>query len=194
VNGQREESAARWLNLLIPGGGLIMVGHVWLGLVVAAAFTACANSALAMGLLFPDDLPAWVGGLSIGVAGGTYLGAQLRLAQTVRSRRRDAATARRRRALEAARVHLAGGEYEQAWEAIRTLAEQADRDLLLAYRVAQVLTAKKDVDEALRAWHLVRSLDRHHVYREQILTNERALRRLAQGSVLPNASLGRSDA
>lgn len=191
---EREQSAAWWVNLLIPGGGLITIGRVWLGLIIALLFALLANCALAFSLLFPDDVPAWAGGLATGLAGGTYLGAQLRFAQTVRSRRRETATAHRRQALQAARACLAAGQYGQAWEAIRPLAAQADRDLLVAYRVAQVLTAKRDVNAALDAWHLVRRLDRHHIYREQIVSNERTLNRLAQSSLSPDVPFGSRDA
>ncbi len=191
---EREQSAAWWVNLLIPGGGLMMIGRVWLGLIIALLFALLANCALAFSLLFPDDVPSWAGGLTTGLAGGTYLGAQLRFAQTVRSRHREAATAHRRQALEAARACLAAGQYGQAWEAIRPLAAQADRDLLVAYRVAQVLTAKQDVNAALDAWHLVRRLDRHHIYREQIVSNERTLNRLAQSSLSPDVPFGSRDA
>jgi hypothetical protein len=194
VIAEREQSAARWVNLLIPGGGLMMIGRVWFGLVIALLFTLCANCALAFSLLFPDDVPSWAGGLATGLAGGTYLGAQLRFAQTVRSRRHGAANTRRRQALEATRACLAAGRYDQAWEAIRPLAAQAERDLLVAYRVAQVLTAKQDVDAALGAWQLVRRLDRHHVYREQIRSSERALSRVAQPALSPEAPFGRGDA
>lgn len=191
---EREQSAAWWINLLIPGGGLITIGRVWLGLIIALLFALLANCALAFSLLFPDDVPSWAGGLTTGLAGGTYLGAQLRFAQTVRSRHREAATAHRRQALEAARACLTAGQYHQAWEAIRPLAAQADRDLLVAYRVAQVLTAKQDVNAALDAWHLVRRLDRHHIYREQIVSNERTLNRLAQSSLSPDVPFGSRDA
>jgi len=194
VIAEREQSAAWWVNLLIPGGGLMMIGRVWLGLIIALLFALLANCALAFSLLFPDDVPSWAGGLTTGLAGGTYLGAQLRFAQTVRSRHREAATAHRRQALEAARACLAAGQYGQAWEAIRPLAAQADRDLLVAYRVAQVLTAKQDVNAALDAWHLVRRLDRHHIYREQIVSNERTLNRLAQSSLSPDVPFGSRDA
>lgn len=191
---EREQSAAWWVNLLIPGGGLMMIGRVWLGLIIALLFALLANCALAFSLLFPDDVPSWAGGLTTGLAGGTYLGAQLRFAQTVRSRHREAATAHRRQALEAVRACMAAGQYGQAWEAIRPLAAQADRDLLVAYRVAQVLTAKQDVNAALDAWHLVRRLDRHHIYREQIVSNERTLNRLAQSSLSPDVPFGSRDA
>ena len=109
-------------------------------------------------------------------------------------RRHGAANTRRRQALEATRACLAAGRYDQAWEAIRPLAAQAERDLLVAYRVAQVLTAKQDVDAALGAWQLVRRLDRHHICREQIRSSERALSRVAQPALSPEAPFGRGDA
>ena len=194
MTAEREQSTAWWVNLLIPGGGLVMIGRVWFGLVIVLLFTLLANCALAFSLLFPDDVPRWAGGLATGLAGGTYLGAQLRFAQTVRSRYQAAMTARRRQALEAVRTCLAAGQYDQAWDAIRPLAAQADRDLLVAYRLAQVLTAKQDVDAARNAWQLVRALDRHHIYREQILSSERTLNRLTRPSLPSDVPFGSHDA
>lgn len=166
---------ARIVNLLIPGGGLILVGSTASGMLVALLFTAAANLGLAAILLFPDDVsPTWRG-LGLGVAIGTYFGAQLRYAQSVRDQRRRSAAELRQIALRDVYTALREGRVEEAWRALQPLAEQAEDDLVLAYRLAQVLTARGDGPEALAAWRRVRRLDRHRIYRQEVAENERAL-------------------
>ena len=178
MNAKRAGAAARWINLVVPGGGLIVIGCTWTGIVVAMVFAAMANSAVAVSALFPDDYPAWVGGLCIGLAAGSYLGAQMRLAQTLRRRRRETELGFRRQVLAQVCECLVRGAAQEALEAIRPLAGEAAHDLLVAYRLAQVLTAKRDVRAAAEAWKRVRAIDRHHIYRHEVLKNERQLRAL----------------
>lgn len=171
---------APWINLLLPGGGLILAGAVWSGLLIGVLFAACANLALAAVLLFPDEFSRTVQTLVIGLAAGSYVGAQLRLSRQVRERRAQSAAALRRRLLGEAREHLARGERAQALAAIAPLAELARRDLLVAYRFAQVLTAVGDVQAARAAWEQVRTLDRHGIYRAQTRVHEQQLRPSAE--------------
>jgi len=154
---------------------LILIGRETLGVMIAILFTMTACYALAATLLFPDDTSATWRGLSIGVAIGTYLGAQIRYAQTVRCQADEAFGDLRRAALRAARGALREGRAEDAWNALRPLLPQAETDLLVAYRVAQVLTARGDRLAALNAWRRVGRLDRHRIYRQEVLENEQAL-------------------
>lgn len=164
---------APWLNLLLPGGGLIMINAAWSGLLIGLAFVVAANIAVVAVLLFPDDFSAGTRGLLIGLAGGCYVGAQWRYAQTVRDRRERALAARRRRALEESRLLLLRGEHDAALESVQPLAELLPRDLLVAYRVAQVLTAAGNRPAAEDAWQCVRDLDKHGIYRQQTLQGQR---------------------
>ena len=168
-------AGSRLVNLVIPGGGLILIGREILGVLIAVLFTVAACYALAATLLFPDDTSAAWRGLGIGVAIGTYLGAQIRYAQTVRYQADQAFGDLRRAALRAARGALRDGRAEDAWNALQPLLPQAEADLLVAYRVAQVLTARGNGLVALNAWRRVRRLDRHRIYREEVRANERAL-------------------
>jgi hypothetical protein len=168
-------TSAQLVNLVIPGGGLILIGSETIGVLVALLFTAAANFAIAALLLIPDDVPRTWCGLSVGVAIGTYLGAQIRYAQTVRHQRAGADQALRRAALRDARCALMAGRVEDAWRALQPLVGQAESDLVVAYRLAQVLTARGSGAAALAAWRRVRRLDRHRVYRQEVADNERAL-------------------
>ena len=169
----------QFVNLTVPGGGLILIGSAPLGVLIAVLFTATANFAIAATLLIPDDVsPTWRG-LCAGLAIGTYLGAQIRYAQTVRSQRNRTAADRRHSALHVARTALAAGHVDDAWRAIEPLAGLADDDLVLAHRLAQVLTARGDPRAALEAWQRVRRLDRHRLYRDEIAQNDRVLADIA---------------
>ncbi|HPM24613.1 MAG TPA: hypothetical protein PLP66_11960 [Phycisphaerae bacterium] len=173
------EGTVRWAplaNLLLPGAGLILLGSTVSGLLVGVAFAACANFALAAVLLFPDDYSETLRALAIGVAGGAYVGAQVRLAGTLRRRRAEAEAERRRRGLRAAEELLAGGAPERAVEVLQELASGFGDDLLIAYRLAQAWTAAGNDGRARLAWREVRRLDRYGIYRRQIADHEQKLR------------------
>jgi tetratricopeptide (TPR) repeat protein len=159
---------ATWLNLLLPGGGLILVGAVPSGLLVGLVFAACANFALAAALLFPDDFPPAAQLAGIVLAAAAYLYAQARLAQAVRDLRRQAAAALRRRVLAETQELLARGDHARALAALSAIADQAGADFLVAYRLAQALTAAGNTAAARRAWLRVRELDPHGIYKPQV--------------------------
>ena len=193
MSPEREAGWAACLNLLIPGVGIILLGRVAIGLLVGLIFVLCVNYALWATLLIPDEFPSWARGLGIGLAGGTYVGAQLRLAQTVRSRDRQRRAALRRQALNAAREALRLGDSAAALEALGPVRAHAEHDLLIAYRLAQLYTGAGDVAQALAAWQRVRALDRHRIYRDEIRANEEVLARLrVAGTPPPPAESGRS--
>lgn len=159
--------AATWLNLLLPGGGLILGGALWSGIVAGVLFAGLANLAIAMVLLLPDDFSRTAQVLTIVLAAGSYVWAQVRMAQTVRGHQARSAAALRRHALAEASDLLARGDYTRALEMVAPLAEQNPDDLFIAYRVAQVLTALGHA-AARDAWARVRALDPHGIYRPQV--------------------------
>lgn len=161
----QEHAWSTWVNLLIPGGGLILVGWPWLGWAIGLLFVLALNASLAIILLFPDEWPAWVGGLAIGVTGGTYLGAQIRLRQLITLRRLTAAEEFRNSTLRTALAAAEAGDQLTALEHLEKLADEADRDLLVAYRVAQVISATGDAEGSQSAWARVQRLDRYGLYR-----------------------------
>lgn len=169
MRDRRLPSAWAW-NLLVPGGGLILAGRLWLGVAVGLLFALAANLAVLAALVVPDDVPGW---LRIGLLAGSgaiYVLAQWLLAQRLRGQQRSAAVAARRHALAAAVAALERGDPERALAALEPLRSAAERDLLVAYRWAQVLTAARDVPAARAAWQRVAALDRHRIYRAQIAT------------------------
>lgn len=166
-------TASRWLNLLLPGGGLILAGRLWTGAAVALLFAAFANLALAAALIVPDDVPPWQGGLAIGLAGGVYVGAQVRLALALRQDRRNEAAARRRAVLAEVRELMGRGEHRRALEALSALEHLAQTDLLVAYRRAQALSKLDDREAAAKAWARLREMDRHRIYDAAVAAERR---------------------
>ena len=179
-------SISRLVNLLIPGGGLILIGAEAIGVAVALLFAVAANAVLGSSLLFPDALtPAWRG-LAIGVTLGTYLGAQIRFAQTVRQQQLRSADQQRRMALRDARQALLDDRVQDARNALQPVVDRADDDLPLAYRLAQVLTACGEQVAARAAWRRVRRLDHHKIYRSEVEAAEQTLSRPPPPSNRPN--------
>jgi hypothetical protein len=171
---------AAWLNLVLPGGGLVLIGAVWSGMLAGLAFAACANFTLGSILLFPDDFSRGTLALGIGLTAGSYLGTQWRLARIVRERAEQAAASRRRQVLADAERLLRRGEAGQAAEELAGLGPSCAGDLAVAYRLAQALTAAGNTEGALGAWEAVRRLDKHGIYREHVNENERRLRQCSR--------------
>ncbi len=187
VDGRTLRRARAW-NLLVPGAGLVLCGCVGLGVGVGLAFAVLANVAIVADFIAPDAFStfsrAWINGLALGV----YFGAQVRLAGEVRRRREQLAGQQRRGILRQAHALLLSGDPQAAWEVLLPIAAEAERDLVVAYRVAQVLLAKGDPGAAA-AWALVRRLDRHRIYRDQIREAEARLRLSDHGRGASDASV-----
>ncbi|RMF75301.1 MAG: hypothetical protein D6744_13660, partial [Planctomycetota bacterium] len=133
VADSQATKAARWLNLLAPGAGLVLAGHAVAGCVVGLVFAVAANFAIVGGLIMPDDVsPTWVG-LAIGVTGGAYAGAQIRLTQSLREDRMRRRDDERRRVLTEVRAALEAGDAQAALRAIAPIRGLASDDLLVAY-------------------------------------------------------------
>jgi hypothetical protein len=153
------------LNVLLPGGGLIWVGYIRAGLLLGLAFAACANSVLAATLLLPDEFAAWakLAGLLLTVV--SYAAAQGLLAQGLRRRAEQEYAALRKRVLGEAMRRAERGEHAAALHSLDRLSGSAARDLLVAFRRAQILSAAQDVPRARAAWAQVAALDEHGIYR-----------------------------
>lgn len=164
------------LNLLAPGAGLTLIGALGWGIALAILFGISANAAIASTWLFPDEVPpAWAAAF-FGLAAASYVTAQIRLGQILRGRRLASGRARRRARLAEVQDHLAGGAAEKAWESLQPLQAQAPDDLLVALLAAEIQTIRGDAEAAERAWNRLATLDRHHLYREQVRAGRERLR------------------
>ncbi|MBI5865804.1 MAG: hypothetical protein HZB38_15135 [Planctomycetes bacterium] len=163
--GLRPAGIAAWVNLFVPGGGLIMRNRVATGLLLGIAFAAGANLTIAARLLFPDDFSPAARGGSAALAALAYILAQFLLpAAGPRSGRRSASSGRRT-ALASITEALRQGRIDES--AIAELTPLAERDLHVAYRLAQAASLEGDAERSTEAWARVKRLDRHRIYREE---------------------------
>ncbi len=172
---RRERRNWRGIDLLVPGGGAILAGHLRSGLALLVTFAALANLAIIANLIIPDDFPRWFARGAALAAVAAYLFAQFQRAHLRPLAPPSLSTPIRRAALERAREALAAEDAHAALHALQPLASEAEHDLLVAYRFAQALSLLDDASAALRAWRRVRRLDRHHLYRAESAAQEAAL-------------------
>lgn len=169
------------LNLAVPGAGVVWLGSVLNGVLLGGSFALLCNWWVWAIWIVPGEFAAaaqMLLGLAVLLL---YTAAQLSLARTLREWRARRATALRRAALTTAVRRLEERDVAGAWTALLPVLGRADRDLLIAYRAAQVLTVAGDVERARRAWRRVRALDPHGLYRRQIEQAEAELANSAEG-------------
>ncbi len=160
--------AAALVNLVVPGGGLILRDEAVLGLFTAGLFTFALNFTLAGRFLFPLNIsPGWQRfGAVLVIA--TYLAAQIRMGAAQRAaERRQAARARRARLASVLKVIQAGSP-QAAAECLAALRDSELDDLHLAVRAVQLAELSGDPALLQDARQNVRRLDRHGVYRAGI--------------------------
>ncbi|MCG3129016.1 MAG: hypothetical protein CHACPFDD_03912 [Phycisphaerae bacterium] len=151
-------------NLLAPGAGVILLGHVLSGLSIGLVFAALANLTVCAVLLFPDDFSAAAAATIVALTAASYLAAQAWMDVIHRRQRRQRLLDERREALAAAHERMQAGDYAAALDELRRLEHALEHDILIAYRTAQILTHLGD-PSAAAAWRRVRQLDPHHVFR-----------------------------
>lgn len=167
---------AKWLNLLVPGGGLILLGRTAIGFLIGVAFTALvATSALAL-LLIPDEFTLTARNLLITSAAAVYTLAQWLAGRIAEAESLRVQADRRSVALRCARQAAKAGDAQETVRCLQPIMSLAEHDLHVALRVAQAWTALGAL-EATEAWRRVQRLDRHHIYRAE---TARALETLPQ--------------
>lgn len=166
---------ARWVNLAVPGTGLLLLGRWPAGLVTLVAFTTAANGVIWSTLIAPEDWSGWIPGAAGGLAAAAYVAAQLVLSQEIGAARRRICALRRREILAASERLIEAGDLGAGLAELERLDPADTRDLPVAVRHAQLLQGLGDWAGARRAWEHVRRIDRHQVYR---VVSDEALRAL----------------
>lgn len=174
VSNNAQDAARRW-NRAVPGAGLILRGDIAAGLGLGVTFAASANTLLVAMFVLPDDVTLITRVAALAAAAGSYWLAQWRL-DRVREAPDPAAVALRRRALAEATAALRAGRADEALAQLAALEPLAERDLLVAYRLAQAETLAGRAERAREAWRRVRRLDRAGLYKEETRRGEQLLR------------------
>ncbi len=159
---------ARMLNLAAAGAGQIAIGEVAIGAATAIAFALAANAWLWMTLIVPLDYSPFARGLTLVVAMLIWGLSQWRLGQRLREIERARRLRHRRAALAESRRLAAAGDLDGAYAALAPVIADAEHDLTIATRVAQLVTGMGDAQETRAAWARVSRLDRRHLYRREI--------------------------
>ena len=153
-------SIAPWLNIIVPGAGLILLRREWLGLVLAMLFCLFAQIGLWGLFIVPASIPGWITAGALAGAGLTWIGAQYTL--VIRLRRAfGPGTAREvERLCRLAEEAIAAADYTKAEELLlvaMTLNDEAPR---VNVHWAQLMTAMGRFRHARQAWNRVVQLSR----------------------------------
>jgi len=146
---------APWINLLVPGAGLILLRREWLGLVLAVLFCLCAQIGLWGLFIVPASVPGWITGSALAGAGLTWIGAQYTL--VIRLRRAFGPGIAREilHLCESAEEAIAAAAYDRAEELLLVALTLNDEDPRVNTLWAQLMTALGRFHHARRAWKRV---------------------------------------
>ncbi|MCP4594761.1 MAG: hypothetical protein GY842_28855 [bacterium] len=161
------KAVAPWLNLAVPGAGLILLRREWLGLTWAILFCLCAQTCLWGWLIVPKLIPGWLTSSAAGGAILTWVGAQYTL--VVRLRRAFGAGVEQEvgRLCGLAQTALEAGDYTRAREMLLVALTLNDEDAQVNSLWAQLMTALGKIAQARRAWTRVVRLTRDDLVRRQ---------------------------
>ncbi len=167
----RRATLAVALNLVLPGGGLILLDATAIGVLFGAAFILLLNLALTAAFITPDDF-ARTGRLAA-VAALVLIYAVAQAA--MRSQLRRSSEARRAAALRQVLCEVeqlaTNGDAAAALTRLELLATERPDDLLILHWRATLLTALGRTNEAQRTWAHLRRADRHGLFRDVIRAN-----------------------
>ncbi len=159
---------ALWLNVIVPGAGLIALQRERPGVAVAAVFAVAAQVALAGLLLVPAMITRDAVTAAALVAAGAWLVGQVlllgRMGQVQDAQERLMASAR----VEQARDAFLAGEWAEALALLRAAATYDDELADLNWLSAQVHTAVDTSDKARRQWRRLAQVDRAGRYESDI--------------------------
>jgi hypothetical protein len=157
--------AAGWfLNLCLPGSGLIVLRREWLGLSLAVVFGICGNVALTGWLIAPAAVPAWLTLLAFVFTALTWLAGQLLLWRQMQSQSRCESDMRV--LLREARCALEKGEVEPAGVCLESALALDDENVELHLLRARLFTMEGDDRAARKALRRAAKVDvrrRHRV-------------------------------
>ncbi len=157
-----------WLNVLVPGAGLVALQRERVGLPLTAAFLVFAEIALMGLLVMPNALGAALTTAVTVLAAGIWLASQVLLLRRVHDLQDLERQIRTAVQIEQAREAVLAAEWGPAKQ---LLAEAADYDVEqpeLNWLLAKVSSAVARSDQAAKQWHRVHQVDRAGKYEQDI--------------------------
>jgi hypothetical protein len=147
-----------FMNLLVPGTGLILLGRTWLGVAVAVCGAWIA----------PAVIPAGVTLASAGLAAAAWLVAQGLLISRVRFLRDPNLPAELALLRQMAESAIARGDYRAARSALAVALSIDDADVATRVLWARLLTLTASRSRARRAWLGAARLDSNQEFVDEI--------------------------
>jgi hypothetical protein len=156
------------LNLLVPGGGLVMLQREWLGLTVAVLFVVLAQIGVFGLWIVPVDVPRWQAGSALGAAGLVWAAAQVLAwtrfrAMTSPDVQRDLVELRTR-----ASAAMAAKDWTDAHCVLLLALNLDDEDVHTVALWAELMGHMGHRRDARRGWKRVQSMDRAGQYRHAV--------------------------
>ncbi|MCK4658632.1 MAG: tetratricopeptide repeat protein [Phycisphaerae bacterium] len=146
------KSVALWLNVLVPGGGLILLRREWLGLVLALLFCLCVQIGLWGMFIVPASIPGWVTSSALFGAVLVWICAQYTLVLRLRQAFGPGIERQIVHLCELAKRAVASGDYARAEEFLEVALTLNDEDPHVNTLWAQLMTALGRFDRARPAW------------------------------------------
>ena len=152
------KSIAPWLNLVVPGAGLILLRREWLGLVLAMLFCVCAQIGLWGLYIVPASIPGWVTFSALAGAVLAWICAQYTLVIRIRRAFGPGIDHEIGHLCRLAEEAVAGAQYDKAEEFLLVALTLNDEDSRVNALWAQLMTALGKFHDARRAWRRVAQL------------------------------------
>lgn len=146
---------AVFLNLIVPGAGLIVLRRDWLGFVMSLLFCVCAQIGLWGRLIVPDSIPRWITAGGFASAGLVWLGAQYLLVARLRLAFAPGIEHEIARLGGEAREAMDLGRLDRAEELLLVALTLNDEDVRLNALWAELMTSLGRIPHARRAWRRV---------------------------------------
>lgn len=173
--GARRSGTARFLNLIVPGSGLIISQREWFGLTLALLFGVCSQIALGGWLIAPAAIPLWLTFAAAVMAALVWVAAQVLLHHHLGVFNHPQRGEQIARFLDEARAAVNHGDRRSALLLVEAALSLDDECLDTCVERARLLSRLGPAASMNRAWRRVAALDTLGRYRDESIAALRGL-------------------
>lgn len=177
---------ALWLNVLVPGAGLVALQQPMPGLLLTAVFLLSAETALFGLLLVPQAIDGVATTVAATAAGACWFVLQVLLMRRLRELHNPEYRLQAAARIEQAREAVLTGEWALARQLLEEAAQYDPEQPELNWLLAKVCTAVGRSDVAVRQWRRLRQVD--HAGRYQADIEQALSARPGRVSAVPSSS------